>query len=170
MTRMSVESIVRALNEADIEYLIAGGLAVVAHGHVRLTADLDLILATDAANLARAVAVLSSLEYRPRAPVPFDDFIRPEKRDEWRRGKGMVVFSLHSPRHPLTEIDLFVEPPLDFAAAYARAARLEVAPGIPATFVGLEDLLAIKRAAGRPQDLEDCARLTELHAGGGHDE
>jgi len=40
----SVEAIVRALNTAEVEYLIVGGLAVNAHGFVRLTRDVDLVL------------------------------------------------------------------------------------------------------------------------------
>lgn len=44
MERRSVEAIVRALNDAGVRYLIAGGVAVVAHGYVRFTADLDVIL------------------------------------------------------------------------------------------------------------------------------
>ena len=48
---------------------------------------------------------------------------------QWVRDKHLTVFSLYSPRHALTEIDLFVEPPLDFETAYRSALRKEVAPG-----------------------------------------
>ena len=73
----------------------------------------------------------------------------------------MTVFSLYSPQHAATEIDLFVEAPLDFPRAYACAVRLEVARDVPATFVGLDDLIALKERAGRPQDLQDIERLKE---------
>ena len=43
MEKRSVEAVVRGFNEAQVRYLIAGGVAVVAHGYVRFTADLDLI-------------------------------------------------------------------------------------------------------------------------------
>lgn len=69
------------------------------------------------------------------------------------------MFSLFSREHPATEIDLFVEMPFDFEATYARAIRMEIAPGVGATFVGRADLIEMKRRAGRPQDLEDIARL-----------
>jgi hypothetical protein len=39
----SIETIVKALNEAGVQYLIVGGLAVNAHGFVRLTRDVDLV-------------------------------------------------------------------------------------------------------------------------------
>jgi hypothetical protein len=59
MKRDSVVAIVQALNEMEVQYLIVGGLAVVAHGYLRLTADVDLILAPDTGNLERAVDAIS---------------------------------------------------------------------------------------------------------------
>ncbi len=67
MEKSSVEAIVRALNEAGVRYLIVGGMAVVAHGYLRFTADLDLILDLQEDNLRRAVAALAGQGYRPRA-------------------------------------------------------------------------------------------------------
>lgn len=162
MERRSVEAIVRALNEAGARYLIAGGLAVVAHGYVRFTADLDLILDMSEENVRRALDALKSLDYRPRAPVALTDFASADKRAEWAREKQMTVFSLHSPDHPATEVDLFVEPPLDFEQAYATSAPLEVAEGVQATFLSLDDLVSVKRDAGRAQDLKDVDRLLSI--------
>ena len=160
--RRSVETIVRALNEAGVRYLIAGGLAVVAHGFVRFTADVDMVLDLDAENVRRAVSALSSLGYRPRAPVPLERFAEAQERSRLVSERGMTVFSLFSPGHVATELDLFVELPFDFELVYARAARLEVAPGTPAPFVSIEDLVEMKRKAGRPQDLLDIERLESL--------
>ncbi len=166
MEKRSVESIVAALNAADVRYLIAGGLAVVAHGYVRFTADLDLILDLDSANVRRAIAALTPLGYRPRAPVAMDDFADPGKRAEWARERGMTVFSLSSSSHPATEIDLFVELPLDFEAAHRNAVRMEVAPNVRATIIGVSDLIRLKKRAGRPQDLLDVEKLQALRTEG----
>jgi len=54
---------------------------------------------------------------------------------------------LYSQQHALTKIDLFVEPPLDFETAYRDAVRQEVAPGVAATFVGIQDLRRLKQLA-----------------------
>jgi hypothetical protein len=169
--KQSVETILAALNEARVRYLVVGGLAVVAHGHVRFTADLDLVLDPDRASLHRAIEALTILGYRSRAPVPFSDFEKPEKRSEWIREKGLTVFSLFSATHPTTEVDLFVEPPFDFERTYAQAVRLDVGQDVSATFVSRETLLEMKRRAGRPQDLADIAGL-EASTGseGPHDE
>lgn len=162
MEQRSVEAIARALNEADVRYLVVGGLAVVAHGHVRLTADVDLVLDPDPVALTRAIQALSSLGYRPRAPVPFEAFADPMQRAAWVRDKGITVFSLQSPDHKATEVDLFVETPFDFDSTFLRGVTLEVAKGVPATFVSVQDLIAMKRESGRPQDREDVAALLAL--------
>lgn len=159
METHSVGAIVKALNTANVRYLVVGGLAVVAHGYVRFTADVDLIVDLEPANATRAVTALESLGYRPRAPVAFSEFADPQKRAQWVRDQNLTVFSVYSPRHPLTEVDLFVVVPLDFEAAYRGAMRKEVAPGLAATFVGIRDLRHLKQLAGRPQDLLDLDKL-----------
>jgi hypothetical protein len=161
--RGSVQLLFRALHEHGVRYLVAGGLAVVAHGYVRFTADVDLVLEMDARNLRAAVDALRALGYRPRAPVSLDDFLDPVMRAEWVRDKGMTVFSLYSPAHVATEVDVFVEMPFDFPAAYTRRTTQEIEADLPVTFVGLDDLLAMKRRAGRAQDGLDIERLEQIN-------
>ena len=162
MHKRSVEAIVEALNAHSVPYLIAGELAVVAHGYVRFTADVDIILDMRTENVQRAIAAFGSLGYRPRAPVPLDDFADPAKRLQWVQEKGLTVFSLYSLDHPATEVDVFVEAPLDFDQAFRAAVRMDVSPRASAIFVGLDDLLSLKRQAGRPQDLQDIDRLKAI--------
>jgi hypothetical protein len=166
VTKRSVETIVDALNAAGVRYLIAGGLAVVAHGYVRFTADVDLILDLEPDNVTRAIHALEAIGYRPRVPVPFQAFADATTRAQWVRERNMTVFSLSSDAHAATEIDLFVEPPLDFESAYQAAARLEVAPGVEAVFVGYR-LLRLKEHAGRATDIEDIRRLRVIHEDAG---
>ena len=104
MERRSIESIAKALNDAGARYLIVGGVAVVAHGFVRFTADLDLVLDPDPVALRRAIAAISALGYRSRAPVPFEQFADSARRAEWAVQKGLTVFSLFSPEHAATEL------------------------------------------------------------------
>ena len=162
MEASSVEAIVRTLNAGGVRYLVAGGLAVVAHGYVRFTADVDLIIDLEPSNVGRAMRALAQLDYRPRAPVGLDEFADPQQRATWAREKGLTVFSLYSPGHPATELDLFVEVPFNFEGAYRSARQMEVAPGVSATFVGFDDLVHLKTRAGRPQDLLDIENLTTL--------
>ena len=161
----SIEAIVRALNDAGVRYLIVGGLAVMAHGYTRATEDMDLVLDLGEENLRRAMTALAGLGYRPTVPVAMEQFADARLRRQWFEEKGMLVFNLCSDAHETVEIDLFVEDPFDFEKAYAAAVRDDVVPGVPATFVGLNELLFLKRRAGRPQDLADIANLQAVHGG-----
>jgi hypothetical protein len=128
-----------------------------------MTVDVDLILGFEPDNLLAAMRVLGQLGYHPRIPVPIEAFADEAQRTQWVRDRHMQVFSLTSDKHPQTELDLFVSDPLGFDQAYARAQKLEVASGIIATICCLDDLLLLKRLAGRPQDLADIAQLKALH-------
>lgn len=109
----------------------------------------------------RAIEALGRLDYRPRAPVPAAQFADEAQRASWVEDKGLTVFSLWSRRHPDLEVDLFVREPFDFDAVYARAAHAQL-DSTTATVIALDDLLALKRAAGRPQDLADIDALARL--------
>jgi hypothetical protein len=163
METRSVEALIRGLNAAGVRYLIVGGLAVVAHGYLRLTKDVDLVLTFADGNAGRALDALATMGYRPAVPVQMNDFLDAAKRREWIDTKNARVFPLVSDAHRFTPVEIFLEEPFDFEAVYRRAVREEVAPGVAATFVDRETLLAMKRAAGREQDLADVAELERLH-------
>lgn len=162
MQKAHVVAIVKDLNEAGVRYLVAGGLAVVAHGHTRFTADIDLIVALDSENLLKAIKALKNLGYRPRVPVEAEQFADPVQREAWIREKGMVVFSMASPAAKETVVDLFVEIPFDFDEEYSKASWREVGGGIKAPIVSLERLIEMKRTAGRGKDLLDIEALEKL--------
>jgi hypothetical protein len=161
MADSELERILRALEESRCRYLVVGGVAVVLHGHLRFTADLDLVIALEADNLRNALDSLQGLGYRPRAPVSLEEFADPEARGRWVQQKGLTVFSLWSPSCPATEIDIFAEEPFPFEDAYRRAVRADLGVTTVAV-VHLSDLIAMKRAAGRPQDIEDVRALESI--------
>jgi hypothetical protein len=156
-----LEQIFAALGTAGARYLVVGGVAVVLHGHPRFTADLDLMVALDDTNVRRVLDALAGLGYRPRAPVPLRAFADPGQRREWERTKGLTVFSLWSPEHPATEVDLFVSDPLPFEPAWARRVRAPVGDST-VEIASLPDLIELKRRAGRPQDLADLRELEAI--------
>jgi len=162
MRQKTLVKIFEALNRENVRYLVAGGLAVVAHGYLRFTADLDLVLDMDEENLSRAMQVFESIGYRARAPVTLMDFVDSEKRKRWAREKNLTVFSLWSEKYPFTEIDIFVDPPIAFEDAYKSRVRLEVADKVDASFIGFDELIHLKKKAARPRDLEDIERLKTL--------
>lgn len=162
MVARSVEQIFRSLNDAGARYLVAGGLAVVAHGFVRFTNDVDIVLDLAESNCRAALGALARLGYRPLVPVSLGEFADAAKRRAWARDKGARVFQLFSDAHPATRIDLFLEAPFDFDEVYSRRSRQTVEPDLEVPFVGLEDLIDMKRRAGRPQDLADADKLEQL--------
>jgi hypothetical protein len=155
-----VEWVLAALEQANVRYLVVGGVAVVLHGYLRTTLDLDLVLQLDPDNLKRALKAFGDLGFLPQAPVLLSSFADPQNRETWSRDKNMTVFSLWQPDHQGFAVDLFVQEPFDFEAVYRRALRVPL-QGVNATVVSRKDLLDMKRATGRARDLEDIEALSE---------
>jgi len=155
----SIETIVKALNAAKVQYLIVGGLAVNAHGFARTTRDVDIVLQLEPSNARRGLDALLEAGWQlaiPETPAAFAD---PLKRESWRSEKHMIVLKLWSDSHRRTPIDIFIYEPFDFSRELPRALHVEVGPDITAPFVSLDTLLQMKREAGRPQDLVDIEEL-----------
>lgn len=155
-------AIVRGLNEAGVRYLIVGGLAVNAHGHVRYTNDLDLVIGLEPTNIRLGLDTLASLGYQPRIPVTSEQFADAALRHRWKTEKGMVVLNLWNDRRRETPVDVFVSEPFDFAAELRRAKLFPLAEGLAAPIVALPALMQLKKEAGRPRDLDDIAELTRI--------
>ena len=103
-----VRTILRALNDADVHYLIVGGLAVVAHGYVRFTQDIDVVIQLERENVLRAMNALTAIGYRPLIPVDAAQFADEALRQQWKDEKGMIVFQMLNPQRESTRIDIFV--------------------------------------------------------------
>jgi predicted nucleotidyltransferase len=157
----SIETVLGALNDAGVRYLVVGGVAVVLHGHLRTTADLDLVVQLQPDNARRAIEALSRLGFRPRAPVDAAGFADPATRQAWIREKHVTVFSFWSAAHPDLEVDLFVAEPFDFEAVHRRGLRVRLDQA-ETTIPSIEDLIALKRTVDRPRDREDIAALEAL--------
>jgi len=153
--------IFEALQRAGVRYLVVGGVAVVLQGHPRFTADLDLVVALDPDNATAAVSALGQLGYRPRAPVAGAQFADAETRRGWIDEKGLTVFSLWCPERAATEIDLFVREPFPFDEAWARATVVHLGD-VAVPVAAIADLIDMKRAAGRPKDLDDIRVLEAI--------
>ena len=161
MKLADVEAILRALNDAGARYLIVGGVAVVAHGYVRYTADLDIVLNLERENILRAMNALEAIGYRPLVPVKGAEFADEALRRSWREEKGMIVFQLVDLSRQGTRLDVFVTEPFDFDQEFA-AAKWEKVSEVQAPLLQIDTLIAMKRAAGRDKDLIDIEELRKL--------
>ncbi len=156
------EPVIDALDEVGARYVIVGGTAVVLHGYARLTADLDLVIDLEPARALEAVRALSAIGLRPIAPIEAGGIADPATRRGWIEDKGMTVLTLHDPGEPLLRVDLFTDEVVPFEDLLARSEEFRV--GVTKMRVAsIPDLIAMKRLAGRPRDLEDIEALEEIH-------
>ncbi|MGH8245996.1 MAG: nucleotidyl transferase AbiEii/AbiGii toxin family protein [Gammaproteobacteria bacterium] len=159
MKLTSLIAVAAALQDADVRYLVAGGVAVNAHGYQRLTQDLDLVIQLNRENVMSAFSALASLGYRPLVPVTAEGFADNAQREQWIHEKGMTVLNFHSDQHALTPLNVFVSEPFDFDTEFRSATPGEVAPGLYMRFVSIPTLIVMKERAGRPRDLDDIQHL-----------
>ena len=163
MNPKHLEKLFASLNAAHVRYLVVGGLAVLAHGYLRVTRDLDLVISLDGNNPRRALELFASYGYRPNIPVDLMDFADPKKRRTWQQEKGMQVYQLVSEQLMDCPVDLFVEEPFAFSDMYAERVEYELGVGTVIPVVGLQHLRAMKQQAGRPRDLLDLEELDQLN-------
>lgn len=131
-------------NAREVRYLIVGGYAVALHGHPRYTKDLDVWIERTDDNADRLLRALADFGFDALA-LQRADFTEPNR-----------VIQLG---YPPLRIDLLTSlTGVDFAACYPRR-QVEEIDGASLPFIGLEDLIANKRANGRHQDLADLEKL-----------
>ena len=157
MTRREIPldaaAIFSSLARHGVDYVLIGGLAVQAYGHVRTTQDVDLV--PEPSSLDRLTDALSDLNARPvgtsRAPAGW------RLADELRASAVNVGLDSDA-----GGIDVHREPPgaAPFHELRTRAMVIELS-GVSVPVVGRDDLIAMKRAAGRPLDRGDVIALTQ---------
>jgi hypothetical protein len=153
----SPQEIFAALYRHGVDYVAIGGIAANAHGSRRLTLDVDIIPAPQESNYERLAAALDELG-APATAVD-SDFCDLDPRDSFDLARATIL------KLPTAAGDLDVLNGALGAAPYGdlreRAIEVEVR-GTPVRVVSLDDLIAMKRAAGRPRDLRDIADLTGI--------
>jgi len=139
----------------DVEFIIVGGAAATAHGSARLTLDLDIVYARDNLNLERIVTALAPLQpYLRGAPpgLPFEWTV-----ETLKKGLNFTLITT------LGALDLLGE--IIGGGGYqdlkSDTIKMQVA-GAECMCLSLDRLIEVKRAAGRPKDLEAIAELEQI--------
>jgi predicted nucleotidyltransferase len=156
-----LEPLFKALNDAGVRYVVVGGLAVVLHGHARLTVDVDLVVDLDEGPAIRAIDALVGMGLRPRIPVNPRDFANRSVREAWIRDRGMQVFSMFDQSNPMRAVDLFVDHPVPFEELWSRSVEFELQE-TTVRVASIPDLIHLKRLAGRAQDQADIEQLEAI--------
>jgi hypothetical protein len=147
--------ILAALARGGVEFVLVGGIAVQAHGYIRGTGDVDIVPRPSLLNLGRLAEVLVDLEaevLRATAPVNLSD-------PQLLKRAPLLPLLTRSGRLDLINIEHLSGAPSSFDELRERALVLEL-DAIEIPVAGLDDLVRMKRAAGRPQDLIDIGALT----------
>jgi predicted nucleotidyltransferase len=152
---LRADEILRRLVERGVDFVVIGGIAAVLHGSARATFDLDITFATDDANLAALGDVLTALTARLKGVDDEAPFV-PDARTLRRVELLTLVTSLG-------ELDVLSVPP--GAPAYAdlrrNSDRYDLG-GFNVSVASIDDLIAMKQAAGRTKDLLDVEELEAI--------
>jgi predicted nucleotidyltransferase len=152
------ERLLASLVSNGVDFVVIGGLAAVAHGSRRMTRDIDIVVRPENDNLTRLEATLAELKAVQLVADGGQQPITPADVATVALGT-----TLHT-RSPAGMLDV-VGAPIG-AAPYpelrARSVMIRIGD-VDVPVSGLDDLIAMKRAAGRPLDLQDIADVTAHH-------
>jgi hypothetical protein len=158
---MFYENIFRRLHEKKIRYLVIGGIAVNIHGYPRATGDLDIMLSFGENNIREFIDLIKGLGFIPRIPVKLEELSDNKKIEAWKKEKNMKVFSVYNPLNELEHIDIMVEDYIDFEQAFKNRV-IVTAKGIEISVISIDDLIELKKIAGRKRDEIDISALEKI--------
>lgn len=145
----------KVLREHRVRFVVIGGVAGNLHGSTRVTNDLDICYARDEANLERLVEALGTINPRLRGVDDEVPFILDEKTI--RMGDHFTFVT------DLGDLDILGTPRgvKGFEELYRAGQDMDLGD-LTVRAASIDDLIAMKRAAGRPQDLADIETLGAL--------
>jgi len=149
------------LYKNGIRYLIVGGLAVNLHGVPRVTQDIDIVIAMERENILKLNAVLKKLGYKPRLPVNPDDMVNSKIVKDWVVNKNLKAFSFYHQKENYKVVDIVLVHQLDFEDAFKNKS-VKKAQNIEIYLVSIDDLIKMKKSAGRSQDSSDVEMLKKV--------
>lgn len=155
MAPLDAERLFAALVAAEVRFIVIGGFAVSAHGYLRGTKDLDIVPDPDPENLHRLAGALTKLEARIMGMEDFseEEVVQPDVAGLAMGGNFVLTTS-----YGRLDILQLVSP--DFTYQDLDPAAIEdVVLGHRVRFCGYEDLVEMKKAAGRLEDQLDLTRL-----------
>ncbi len=152
---MFIQKVIRTLDKHRVKYVLVGGYAVALHGAIRGTVDIDIAIALNRATFKRAETALQEIDLESRLPVTAEEVF--SFRKEYIQRRNLKAWSFVNPRNPLDVVDILITED----ASKIRTVKKR-AFGMIVKVAAITDLIAIKKKAGRAQDLEDIKALRKL--------
>jgi hypothetical protein len=148
------------LVDKGVQFVVAGGAAVVLHGIQRMTLDLDIAVSPEQTNLRRFISALNQLNFIPRAPVPTETILNRERIEMLVREKNALVFTFWCPGEPYKQVDMFLTRENSFDGLVSDARLLTVC-GRSVLVASRLKLIEMKRRVQpiRDQDVSDIQAL-----------
>ncbi len=144
---MDTETLLRSLNEHEVRYVVIGATAFPVHGYARATLDVDVFIEATEENARKTMAALRAFGYDV-SDLAVEDLLQ----------KKVLIrqYVVQTDLHPFVKGVLWED---------VWANRVESMLGdTPVSFASLDDLIRMKRAAGRPKDVEDLRVLERLQS------
>lgn len=150
------------LNDEDVEFVIVGGVAARLYGSTRLTHDVDIVPSLAPESWRKTVECLWEGGGRPRIPESLETIADVRNVQAWIAEKNMRALNFRS-EDGYVEVDLLVAESERFDSLKERATAVEFR-GKTYLIAALDDLIAMKRAAGRPKDMLDIQELEDIRS------
>ena len=148
------------LNDEGVEFVIVGGVAARLYGSTRLTHDVDIVPNLTPESWRKTVACLWKEGGRPRIPESVEAIADVRNIQTWIVEKNMRALNFRS-EDGFVEVDLLVAESERFESLKERATAVKFR-GKTYFIAALDDLIAMKRAAGRPKDMLDIRELEDI--------
>lgn len=161
---MKTARLLQILLEQSIDFVLVGGMAVQLHGYMRMTYDIDLVLAMNDDNLSKFIDAAKTLGLAPVIPVPIESLKNASQIDQWHREKGMLAFALREPGIAGSVVDVLVRPDVSYELLAVDAVEGDLY-GRKVKIASIEHLLTMKRIANRPKDQLDIVALEKIKRG-----
>ncbi len=140
------QDFIRALNEANVRYVLVGGYAVILHGYNRTTGDLDIWVERSEKNYTRLVSAFRIFNM-PVFDMSLENFLNTTAYDVFTFGV------------PPVSIDIMLDVKgLDFKEAWSMAER-KIIDDVNVNLIDLQSLIRAKKASGRHRDLDDIENI-----------
>ena len=154
------ETILNALSDVGVEFIVGGGMACILQGVERLTMDVDVAVMMQEKNWERLVKVTENLGLIPRVPLNPRSLMDPAVRRVVLDEKKAIVFTFLHPDRPSLQLDVFLRPDLAYEVLLQDAQWMSL-EGRKIQVLNQQKLLALKKAIQppRPKDLLDIAAL-----------